>query len=574
MSTKAPKQSSLCIADCGPPLLDAAVVVVVDGCLLWNSSGVQMFSCPDVQVFGCMLPLTENFIPSTTRQNSLVLQVFARSKQTFGQLTSDCFYTQSRERMPRKAEVLNSLSRGRVRASWNKYNLFNLYKKGRVSFQGQNLYQQKWTAKQETRAYHGEHMTEKRFQADFSQKLESVAHLDASLRGENHMTTPVPLQTYAVLEKRLDFALFRSMFASSVRQARQYILHGYVHVNGIKIKQPGYTLSPGDIFSVKPEKVLSALGATKPSVKQAAKIDNVQISKWNEYVAKAKKNPKAAWDAQREKKRLGKQLDAEEEEALKQRVLTFNKNLESQMLKDQKEFTRSKVLKDVLTLGLKTETPTISTFPKLSEEAAGKALKLYEKVITAPGLTVETLKTRSDKELDTIVSKALDKEEQAKRSDAEKKIFSEVKQLVSSVQSIHWEDLRKASDAKKLDPSTREIPYDPEWANKLTFHKRVEVSKALEDESSVKVNLPWQRGLFGREEPSKPYFTPWKVRPFIAPFAILPSHIEISFETCHAVYLRDPVALPGKSEVISPFGLPVQQRAYMWYTRRVKVVRN
>jgi ribosomal protein S4 len=476
--------------------------------------------------------------------------------------------------MPRKAEVLNSLSRGRVRASWNKYNLFNLYKKGRVGFQGQNLYQQKWTAKQETRAYHGEHMTEKRFQADFSQKLESVAHLDASLRGENNITTPVPLQTYAVLEKRLDFAVFRSMFASSIRHARQFILHGYVQVNGIRIRQPGYTLAPGDIFSVKPEKVLTALGATKPSVKQATKVDNVQISKWNEYVSKAKNNPKAVWDAQSEKKKLGKELDEEEEKAMRTRVFNFNNKLEAQMLKAQKEFTKSKVLKDVLSLGIKTEVPTVATFDIVSGDAAEKALKLFQKAITAPGFDVETLKTKSEKEIEALVFDALNNDKQAARSDSEKKVFSEIKQLVASVQSIHWEDLRKASEARKIDANAKEIPYDPEWANKLSFHQRVDTSKALENESSVKVDLPWQKGLFGRQEPSKPYFTPWKVRPFIAPFAILPSHIEISFETCHAVYLRDPVALPGKSEVISPFGLPVHQRAYMWYTRRVKVVRS
>ena len=43
------------------------------------------------------------------------------------------------------------------------------------------------------------------------------------------------LQTYGTLEKRLEIALFRSMFASSVRQARQFILGGYVKVNGVVI---------------------------------------------------------------------------------------------------------------------------------------------------------------------------------------------------------------------------------------------------------------------------------------------------------------------------------------------------
>ncbi|CDR47365.1 CYFA0S31e00848g1_1 [Cyberlindnera fabianii] len=473
--------------------------------------------------------------------------------------------------MPRKATLLNSLARGRVRASWNKYNLFNLYKKGRVSFQGQNLYQQKWTAKQETRSYHGEFLTEKRFQADFSQKLESVAHLDASLRGENNVTTPVPLQTYAVLERRLDFALFRAMFASSVRQARQFIIHGYVQVNGIRIRQPGYSLQEGDIFHVKPEKVLQALGATKPSIKQSVKVDSVQIAKWNDFVHKAKKNPRAVWEAQREKRKSGKPLDEVEQEAVRQKVRHFNDKIEQQMLKDQKEFTRSRVLKQVIQLGIKEEVPTVATFtPILSTEASEKAFKLFQKITSSKEFDVETLKTKSDEDLTKLVSGALDKESQTSRTEAEKKIFSEAKQLVSSIQSIHWEDLRKASEASKLDSDAKDLPYDPEWANRLHFHDRLDKSAVLEDESTAKVVLPWQKGLYGRQDVKKPYFTPWKVRPFIAPFAILPSHIEISFETCHAVYMRDPVALPGKSEVISPFALPVHERAYMWYIRRVK----
>ena len=85
------------------------------------------------------------------------------------------------------------------------------------------------------------------------------------------------------------------------------------------------------------------------------------------------------------------------------------------------------------------------------------------------------------------------------------------------------------------------------------------------------INLPWQKNyVYGRQDPKKPFFTPWKPRPFLSPFAILPHHLEISFKTCHAVYLRDPVARPGQSEVISPFDVPVHERAYMYYLRNGK----
>lgn len=47
--------------------------------------------------------------------------------------------------------------------------------------------------------------------------------------------TPYMQMTFAPLERRLDTAVFRAMFASSVRQARQFIIHGAVKVNGKKV---------------------------------------------------------------------------------------------------------------------------------------------------------------------------------------------------------------------------------------------------------------------------------------------------------------------------------------------------
>jgi ribosomal protein S4 len=405
--------------------------------------------------------------------------------------------------------------------------------------------------------------------------LESVANLDASLRGEsNKIPTPIPLQTYAELEKRLDFALFRAMFASSIRQARQFILHGYVSVNGIRIRQPGFHLDSGDVFHVVPEKVLLALGATKPPLKKSIQVDNYQIKKWNEYVSKARKNPKQVWDEQQLKRQSGGKggLDEVETEALEQRINNFNKNIEAAMLKEQKSFTRNAALLMTLKLGLEEEEATFETFRKrLSKDASEKALKLFQKTTSLPAYSIETLKSKSEEELTSTISSIIDKDAQSKRKDDDKKSHSEIKQLIASLQSIHWEDLRKASSSKHLSKDSTSIPYDANWASSLIYHDMIKKDEVLtHGEHKASVNLPWQKGLFGRQEVKKPYFTPWKVRPFIAPFAILPSHIEVSFETCHAVYLRDPVALPGKSEVITPFNQSVHERAYMWYIRRVK----
>ena len=51
--------------------------------------------------------------------------------------------------------------------------------------------------------------------------------------------SPIPYMqmTFAPMERRLDTAIFRAMFASSARQARQFVVHGAVKVNGKQVGQ-------------------------------------------------------------------------------------------------------------------------------------------------------------------------------------------------------------------------------------------------------------------------------------------------------------------------------------------------
>ncbi|KAL2049470.1 hypothetical protein ABVK25_010265 [Lepraria finkii] len=82
--------------------------------------------------------------------------------------------------------------------------------------------------------------------------------------------TPYLNMTYAPTERRLDTAIFRALFASSTRQARQFVVHGYVKVNGKQMMYPGYQLNPGDMFQVEPDRVLFATGARKDKAERAA----------------------------------------------------------------------------------------------------------------------------------------------------------------------------------------------------------------------------------------------------------------------------------------------------------------
>ena len=54
-----------------------------------------------------------------------------------------------------------------------------------------------------------------------------------------------------MLERRLDSVLCRAGLASSHAQARQFILHGHVRVNGKKVNIPSYLVSVGEEISIK-----------------------------------------------------------------------------------------------------------------------------------------------------------------------------------------------------------------------------------------------------------------------------------------------------------------------------------
>lgn len=155
------------------------------------------------------------------------------------------------------------------------------------------FFQQKWAAKSMTRGYHGEHIPEKKWTRMFSRRMNAAvdmppeylakhdgseqgagrgsglttntvkasnysqeygsqpkrlnpAHFRMQFAGHTVQTklltdgmkdkiTPVMQMVYAPLERRLDTAIFRSLFATSIRQARQMVVHGAVKVNGKKV---------------------------------------------------------------------------------------------------------------------------------------------------------------------------------------------------------------------------------------------------------------------------------------------------------------------------------------------------
>jgi small subunit ribosomal protein S4 len=54
-----------------------------------------------------------------------------------------------------------------------------------------------------------------------------------------------------LLELRIDNAVFRAGFASSRNQARQFVRHGHVAVNGKRVTIPSYTLRKDDVITLR-----------------------------------------------------------------------------------------------------------------------------------------------------------------------------------------------------------------------------------------------------------------------------------------------------------------------------------
>ena len=118
-----------------------------------------------------------------------------------------------------------------------------------------------------SRAYHGEQIREKQWTHMFRPRANAVVPMnpaylastdgselaagrgsgldkkpedpkDVKESGTKQRTafaTPYMNMLYAPTERRLDTAIWRALFASSARQARQFVVHGAVKVNGHKV---------------------------------------------------------------------------------------------------------------------------------------------------------------------------------------------------------------------------------------------------------------------------------------------------------------------------------------------------
>ncbi|KAE8150763.1 putative 30S ribosomal subunit S4 [Aspergillus avenaceus] len=437
------------------------------------------------------------------------------------------------------------LSKPKVRQSWSKYNLFNLQRMRNPPTATRTFFQQKWTAKSMARAYHGEQVRESQWARMFSRRIRSVVPMQAAnlaaddgsnmsagrgsgLDSDINLSaplTPFTQMTFAPLERRLDVAIFRSMFASSARQARQFVVHGAVTVNGKKMRYPGYLLNPGDLFQVEPDRVMYATGAPKDKKeRREGRVARKQAAEQPE--PEAAKEEGAAEE--------GAEKEAESEEQSKEEEKINPRETLKKLLEQAKTIMDDS--KDVLAA-------------KRKQELRGfqKAVKR----VLSRGDSSTVLKDNLESQFSDLIT-AL----KAKRQ--EKKGSKKVKRSRSSEEDSAAATTSDAQPGEALTEAFRQAAENPD---------DVDTSELSNEEFDVLKRALVQM----RDNPidnTKPYATPWRPRDYMGAFAHIPRYLEVNHSICAAVYLRHPVARPGYSEVPTPFSQAVGTAAFAWYLRR------
>ncbi|KAF4626821.1 hypothetical protein G7Y89_g11336 [Cudoniella acicularis] len=472
----------------------------------------------------------------------------------------------------------HGLKRVKFRMTWNKYNLYNLTRLKQQHVDQKTYFQQKWAAKSASRAYHGEQIREGQWQRMFSSRLNAVVPMDhrylAEFDGSEQATgrgsgrelsdqekraaslkpkhrTPYMQMTYAPIERRLDVAIFRALFASSARQARQFVTHGSVKVNGKKMPYPGYLLNPGDMFQVDPERVLFATGVPK-TIEQVRRGRELRKAR---RIANARRN--------------------EKKKAIRERML---KAASAKIAAEKKAASTSSVSQ--IPNGSKRAVDDLETRKQRKIEIQG-IIKIIDSM-----LTVGTNKKNSPK-----VEKLRPKRKQALRTlkkdlrigmgrcgtlpiDELEKTFDDLQSRFGAVvgsnivaflpehikpksePKAEAEEGENKAEAKKTYIQTEEKP---------DFHK---IKKEAKEKKHKETRELIRQSRENPIDESKPYATPWQPRPYMSAFAFIPRYLEVNHNICSAVYLRHPVARPSVAEVPTPFSPETMQLAFNWYLRR------
>ena len=416
------------------------------------------------------------------------------------------------------------------------------------------------------RAYHSEQVREGQWERMFSRKLRSVvpmnpeylARNDGSLesagRGSGLQTQrpqkapamiPYMQMAFAPLERRLDTAIFRALFASSARQARQFVVHGAVKVNGKKMLYPGYLLNPGDMFQVEPERVMFATGAPKEAV---AAVADGEPETDTETSAEIANDLVEGEDSKNSEEKTEIHATAEEEAEDPRDVL---KNLLAQsksILASPREKLAAKRKQD------------FRAFQKSVKRLLSKSKST---TILTDSLEAQFLELQNQLNINRD-------QPQLPSHQKPKGAIPEAESITDSAQTDEtkaFDDI-DASEPEQQDISSRQVDANREAASAGAGSQISVNTKGMSDREIADLRRALELMQDNPVDDSKPYATPWQPREYMSAFAFIPRYLEVNQNICAAVYLRHPVARPGLGEVPTPFSEGSTASAFAWYLRR------
>ncbi|KAL5594134.1 hypothetical protein BROUX41_001180 [Berkeleyomyces rouxiae] len=350
--------------------------------------------------------------------------------------------------------------------------------------------------------------------------------------------TPYMHMTFAPMERRLDIAMFRAMFASSPRQARQFCIHGGVTVNGKKMRYGAYLLNPGDMFQVDPDKVMYATG--KPKSKMQAEI-----------YAKSKPQQKGQnEEGEAEEEEAAEAAEQTPEEAKPASLVTAQASQQN-TISDKKEWF---ILRRLLASAKALQTSSTDMNVKEKQELR-EFMKQARRAISRTSDAAE--EDTMVQKLSTLIGRFKIRDMEVVKVEQQPPTSASGGAAAGSNQAQAQGYFKpKFSPFAHLSPQLQKRSEQLARDNQLTLDEQKTLARLMHDAEKNPV------------DPSKPYATPWQPRKHLAPFAFIPRYLEVNQNICAAIYLRHPVARRGLSEVPTPFPYEFSQLAFNWYLRR------
>lgn len=271
------------------------------------------------------------------------------------------------------------------------------------------------------------------------------------------------------------------------------------------MRYPGYLLNPGDMFQVRPDRVMFAMGQPKEASTPANEVEE--------------------GDSQEATAAETEDADVEPESA------------EIDLERDPKQ-----ILKD-----LQSQAKSILSSPKDDIGAKRK------QDLRAFSQAVRKMLSRSGRA--TILTDSLEAQ------------FQEIQQQLN-IQRQNRKEGRTSPPSEQQRQKPTEPSEDSPGSTDQASNQELEPVNYLTDTEYNELLAALSTMSTNPVDENKAWATPWMPRDYLSAFAFVPRYLEVNQNICAAVYLRHPVARPGHAEVPTPFSESTNANAFAWYLRR------